>query len=149
MAHEFKLTRIVEFAETDMAGIMHFSNFFRLMEETEHSFFRSLGISVHQEVDNQLIGWPRVNATCEYSHPLKFEDKVEIHLLVKEIREKSITYQYQFRKIDGDDILAVARGEITTICVQLNAEKGEMESIAIPPQILEKMETAPPEILKV
>ncbi len=149
MAHEFKLTRIVEFAETDMAGIMHFSNFFRLMEETEHSFFRSLGISVHQEVDNQLIGWPRVNATCEYSHPLKFEDKVEIHLLVKEIQEKSITYQYQFRKIDGDDILAVARGEITTICVQLNAEKGEMESIAIPPQILEKMETAPPEILKV
>ena len=149
MAHEFKLTRIVEFAETDMAGIMHFSNFFRLMEETEHSFFRSLGISVHQEVDNQLIGWPRVNATCEYSHPLKFEDKVEIHLLVKEIQEKSITYQYQFRKIDGDDILAVARGEITTICVQLNAEKGEMESIAIPPQILKKMETAPPEILKV
>ena len=29
MAYEFKLTRMVEFAETDVAGIMHFSNFFR------------------------------------------------------------------------------------------------------------------------
>jgi acyl-CoA thioester hydrolase len=32
MAFEFKLTRRVEFAETDMAGIVHFSNFFRYME---------------------------------------------------------------------------------------------------------------------
>lgn len=148
MAHEFKLIRNVEFAETDMAGIMHFSNFFRLMEETEHAFFRSLGISVHQEFDNHIIGWPRVSATCEYSHPLKFEDKVEIHLLVKEIRDKSITYQYQFRKINGDDKLAVARGEITTICVQLNVKKGGMESIAIPPQFLENISAAPSELLQ-
>jgi YbgC/YbaW family acyl-CoA thioester hydrolase len=148
MAYEFKLIRNVEFAETDMVGIMHFSNFFRLMEETEHAFFRSLGISVHQEFDNQLIGWPRVNATCEYSHPLRFEDEVEIHLLVKEIRGKSITFQYRFRKVDGDDTLAVARGEITTICVQLNMNKDEMDSIAIPQQVRDKIDSAPPEMLK-
>ena len=40
---EFKLTRRIEFAETDMAGIVHFANFFRMMEATEHAFFRSLG----------------------------------------------------------------------------------------------------------
>jgi acyl-CoA thioesterase FadM len=103
---------------------------------------------VHEEVDNQLIGWPRVNATCKYSHPLRFEDKVEIHLLVKEIRDKSITYQYQFRKVDRDDTLAVARGEITTICVHLNVKKGEMESFAIPSQIREKISAAPSELLQ-
>ena len=42
MAHEFELRRRVDFHETDMAGIVHFSNFFRLMESTEHEFFRSL-----------------------------------------------------------------------------------------------------------
>ena len=46
MAHEFTLTRRVEFSETDMAGIVHFSNFFRFMESAEHAFFRSLGFSV-------------------------------------------------------------------------------------------------------
>ena len=35
--------RRVEFAETDMAGQVHFSNFFRYMEAAEHAFFRSLG----------------------------------------------------------------------------------------------------------
>ena len=43
MAYEFKATRQVEFSETDMAGIMHFSNFFRFMETAEHGFYRSLG----------------------------------------------------------------------------------------------------------
>ena len=43
MACEFKLTRQVEFSETDMAGIMHFSNFFRFMEAAEHAFFSVFG----------------------------------------------------------------------------------------------------------
>ena len=127
-----------------MAGIMHFSNFFRLMEETEHAFFRSLGISIHEEGNSQTIGWPRVNATCEYLHPLKFEEKVEIHLLVKEIRRTTITYYFQFSKVDGDRRVDVARGRITTICAQLNVKKGELESIAIPPKILENIDPAPP-----
>ena len=46
MAYEFKAIRRVEFAETDMAGIVHYSNFFRYMETAEHGFFRSLGLSV-------------------------------------------------------------------------------------------------------
>ena len=47
MPYEFKLTRRIEFAETDMAGIVHFANFYRMMEVTEHAFFRSLGFSLH------------------------------------------------------------------------------------------------------
>ena len=39
----FTTTRRVEFGDTDMAGIMHFANFFRFMERTEHAFLRTLG----------------------------------------------------------------------------------------------------------
>ena len=35
MAYEFKVTRRVEFSETDMVGIVHYSNFFRYMETAE------------------------------------------------------------------------------------------------------------------
>ena len=72
MAYEFKLIRRIEFSETDMAGIVHFSNFFRMMESAEHAFFRSLGFSVHPE--GGTTGWPRVSATCDYLRPLRFED---------------------------------------------------------------------------
>ena len=98
MPSEFKLTRRVEFAETDMAGIVHFSNFFRMMESTEHAFFRSLGFTIHGHENGATIGWPRVSASCDYRAPLRFEEEVEIHLIVAEVRSRSIRYQFIFRK---------------------------------------------------
>ena len=85
MPYEFKHTHRVEFAETDMAGIVHFSNFFRMMEATEHAFFRSLGFTIHGLEDDATVGWPRVSAACDYRSPLRFEEEVEIHLIVAEV----------------------------------------------------------------
>jgi acyl-CoA thioesterase FadM len=42
----FHWRRRVEFAETDMAGIAHFSSFIIYMEQAEHALLRSLGTSV-------------------------------------------------------------------------------------------------------
>ena len=68
-------------------------------------------------------------------------------MLVKKINGKTITYKYQFYKIDGNDKIIVAQGKITTVCVQLNMHKEEMEPISIPSQIFDKIQTAFPEIL--
>ena len=74
MPYEFKVQRRVEFSETDMAGIMHYSNFFRFMETAEHGFYRSLGFSVVMPETDPRLGWPRVHAECDYRKPLRFED---------------------------------------------------------------------------
>src|SRR5262245_30662606 len=104
MAYEFKAQRRVEFSDTDMAGIMHYSNFFRFMETAEHAFFRSLGFSIAPGgalPGHPRVGWPRVHASCDYHRPLRFEDLVEIHLLVAEKKSKAITYQFRFFKLAG------------------------------------------------
>ena len=82
MAYEFKTVQTVEFADTDMAGIVHYSNFFRYMEAAEHAFFRSLGFSVVTKQVEPPVGWPRVHASCDYKRPLRFEDEVEIPVQV-------------------------------------------------------------------
>ena len=51
MSQVFKTERRVEFRDTDAAGIVHFSVFFAYMEQAEHEFLRSLGLSVHGGVD--------------------------------------------------------------------------------------------------
>lgn len=146
MAYEFKLTRRVEFAETDMAGIVHFSNFFRMMEATEHAFFRSLGFSIHGHEPERTVGWPRVNATCEYLRPLRFEDEVEIHLLVAEVRTRSIRYQFTFRKAsDGSEI---ARGQVAAVCACVEKATGKLSAVPIPEPIRAQITAAPPELLK-
>src|SRR5437868_72481 len=140
MAYEFKLVRRVEFSETDMAGIVHFSNFFRYMEAAEHGYFRSLGLSIVADVEPPL-GWPRVHAACDFKHPLHFEDEVEIHLLVREKRSKSLSYGFRLLKLNAEPPLEVARGSLTVVCVR--HRDGKMHAATIPESIAEKIEVAP------
>src|SRR3954470_13363224 len=96
MPTEFTITRRVQFAETDMAGIVHFANYFRMMEEVEHAFFRSVGLSVSMQHDGMHVGWPRVAAACEYFGPIQFEDEVELRLRVTKVGDKSFNYEVDF-----------------------------------------------------
>jgi YbgC/YbaW family acyl-CoA thioester hydrolase len=150
MAYEFKAQRRVEFSDTDMAGIVHYSNFFRYMETAEHGFFRSLGFSIAPGgalTGHPRVGWPRVHASCDYHRPLRFEDMVEIHLLVAEKKSKAITYQIRFRKLAGDVAEEVARGKLTVVCVAYDEPGGKMKAANIPLDIASKIEAAPPELL--
>ena len=146
MAYEFKMKRQVEFADTDMAGIMHFANFFRFMEVAEHAFYRSLGFTVFPEFAEGKVGWPRVHADCDYKHPLRFEEEVEIHLLVKEKKKKAVTCTYIFRKKQDGKTVEVARGNMTAVCVSVDPLTRKMKATEIPPDISAKIEVAPPEL---
>ncbi len=145
MPYEFKITRRVEFVETDMAGIVHFANFFRYMEAAEHAFFRSLGLSIHQEVDGKTIGWPRVDASCQFKRPVRFEDEIEIHLVVRAVKARSILYESIFSKLEGDQKVEVARGTCTSVCVVLDENGSGMTSIEIPENFTRMIEAAPSE----
>ena len=144
MAFEFKVTRRVEFSETDMAGIVHFANFFRYMESAEHGFYRALGHSVVMHQFDPPLGFPRVHAECDYRKPLRFEDLLEIHLLVKEKKPRVLTYLFKFRKVTGEPI-EIARGLLTVVCV--SHSPGKMEAVSIPAQLAAQIEVAPAELL--
>ena len=73
---EYRLTRRVQFYETDAAGIVHFSCYFRYMEEAEHALWRAAGLSIH--ADDSDIGWPRVRASCDFHRALRFEQEFEV-----------------------------------------------------------------------
>ena len=127
MPGEFAIRRRIQFAETDMAGIVHFSNYFKMMEEVEHAFFRSVGLSVSMQHDGMHVGWPRVNTSCEFFGPVKFEQEVELRLRVARLGEKSFSYEVDFL-LDGR---RMALGKTTSVCCQLLPD-GSMKSIPIP-----------------
>ena len=140
MAKEFAIQRRVEFAETDMAGIMHFSNFFRYMETAEHSFYRFLGIPIHPQKAGNAIGWPRVHAECDYKHPLRFEDLVEIRLAVIQVKEKSIHYEFNFLRIQEQDSTEVAQGKFVVVCVEFDEKQQRFTPKSIPAVIRTKLQ---------
>ena len=65
--HEFRTRRRIEFSDTDMGGIAHFSRFFVFMETAEHEFLNAIGTSVHVMVDGriQVSGGPELALTLE------------------------------------------------------------------------------------
>jgi acyl-CoA thioester hydrolase len=151
MAYEFKIVRRVEFSETDMAGIVHFANFFRYMESAEHAFYRSLGFSVMMDHLDPALGFPRVHAECDYRKPLKFEDNLEIHLLVKEKRSRVLSYLFRFNKLaapggTAEPIIEVARGSLTVVCVSHSPGR-KMEAAPIPRDFADRIEVAPAHLL--
>ena len=142
MPSEYRTTRRVDFADTDMAGIVHFANFFRYMETTEHAFFRSLGRGVHEKSDGVSIGWPRVQSSCDFFKPIRFEDRIVIRLSIQEIRRRSVRYLYYIFKEDDPGETLVASGRIVTASVRFNPDTGEIESIEIPESLSEKLKAA-------
>ncbi len=129
-----RLSRRVQFYETDAAGIVHFSWFYRYMEEAEHALWRAAGLSITPPPEAG-IGFPRVAASFDFRRPLRFEDEFEVEIAIAAIGEKSIRYSARVEK-DGT---VIATGSLTIACVRKQA--GEpMRATAIPAAIARRLQ---------
>jgi len=147
MASTFCKEMIVEFSETDMAGIVHFSQFFRYAERTEHAFLRSLDLTVI-EVDsdgsdddgsepksNNRTGWPKVHASFDYLLPLRFEDLFTTTLGIERVGQSSIHYRFLIEKMDR----ICGRGKIVAAYAQVDRVTGRVAGAPLPDGFREKM----------
>ncbi len=137
MAAEFTQLRTVEFSETDMAGIVHFSNFLRWMESAEHAFLRSIGYSVHARDADGVAGWPRVKVECEYFQPLRFEEAVEVILRVEEVRNRSVRYGFRIRRVGAS--ADAAFGAVIAVHARVDPASGRLEAAFIPDDLRRKL----------
>lgn len=147
MLYEHTSTRQIEFSETDMAGLVHFSNFFKYMETAERDFFDAAGIDLIRTKPGELVGWPRARAECKFSAPLRFGDTIDIHLAVKAVKDRALDYQFRIyrRNPDGSRTQA-GKGHMTTILAQL-CESGELQSVELPDDLRTRIAEAPDEVL--
>jgi acyl-CoA thioester hydrolase len=127
MITPFRTTRRIEFADTDMAGIVHFANFFRFMEAAEVEFLRSRGLSVKMTWDGLSLGFPRVSASCDYLRPARFEDVLDVAVRLEKIGRKSLTYTFEFSR--GGE--AIARGSLTSVCCRVQPDRA-LEGMELP-----------------
>lgn len=133
MANEFKYHRRVQFADTDMAGIVHFSTLFRYLEEAEHAMWRAAGLTIAERGSD--IGWPRLNAALEFRNPLRFEEEFEVWVRIAELKTR--TLEYEFTIVRGQTVIAV--GTMTSVCVRRHSN-GTMRAVEIPDEIRDKLD---------
>jgi acyl-CoA thioesterase FadM len=154
----FTYERFVEFADTDAAGIVHFTKIIQYMESAEHALLRSLGLSVmplanrptdsgadvmlHRDGprEEDRLSWPRVKVTAEYSGAAYFEDKLQIDVKVLRLGRSSVTYEFNVsrKQASAESSIPVASGSFTTVCCKV-AHNKPLESVEIPASLREKL----------
>lgn len=126
----FTLRRRVEFADTDVGGIVHFSRYFVFMETAEHEMLRHLGASVFSRHEGHTIGWPRVEAHCRYLAPACFGDEISIEVRIERRGRRAMTYG--FRILRDEELLAT--GQTSSVCCVLEPDRPP-RPIEIPAQL--------------
>jgi YbgC/YbaW family acyl-CoA thioester hydrolase len=138
----FTFHRLVEFSDTDLAGIMHFANFLRFVETAEHAFFRSLGFRVHSATAHGQEGWPRLEVSCKFLKPARFEETLEICLRIEEIRTSTLRYSFAIFTAGDASRSPLATGSCAIIHVALDAQGHNMRKTPIPPELRQRLESA-------
>ena len=132
MPAESRFSRRVQFSETDVAGLVHFSNFFRYFEDAEHALWRQAGLSIHPE--RSPIGWPRVSASCEFHRPLRFEQEFEIAVHIAEMTRRTIRYEGTITR-DGERVATA----VWKIACVTRLPDGSLKSADIPADVAERL----------
>lgn len=125
---EYTLRRRVNFYEVDQAGIVHFSNYFRYMEEAEYGFWRAAGVSLEPTAE---YGFPRVAASFDFHAPLHFDDEISVRLQIGHIGRTSLRYICRITR--GET--AIATGAMTLVCVS----PADMRPVPFPPNRRERI----------
>jgi acyl-CoA thioester hydrolase len=132
VGREYRLGRRVQFHETDLAGMVHFSWYFRYMEEAEHALWRDAGLSIASPEDS--LRFPRVAASCEYHAPLRFEDEFEVRIAVAALGSRTIRYACDLTR----EATTIATGAMTVACISV-ADGPAPRAIDIPAHVVERL----------
>ena len=132
MTTRHALTRRVLFHETDMAGVVHFSCYFKYMEEAEHALWREAGLTIARRGGE--IGWPRVAASFDYKRALHYDEQFEVAVRIVAMTPRTIRYACTITRA-GEP---VASGSMTIACVTQQGNE-PMRSAPIPAEVAERL----------
>ncbi len=111
----------VVFKDTDMAGIVHFTQLLAYVEAAEHAALLSVNVPPVAKEG----GFPKVHIDCDYLSPARFCDELEINLWISEVGDSSVHWSFQIVNANKVDT-TIAEGSMVTVYV--NA-KGRSQTI--------------------
>ncbi len=89
--YTYKHERSVAFKDTDMAGIVHFTQLLAYAEEAEHAALLSIAVKPMSREG----GFPKVHINCDYRSPARFGDRVEVILGIETISDSSLRWKFE------------------------------------------------------
>ena len=97
--------RMVYYYETDKMGIMHHSNYIRILEETRIFFLEQAGMPF-PEIEAKGILMPLLSVQCKYLRPPRFGDHLSADMKIEKFNGVTLDVSYIVRKKETGEICA-------------------------------------------
>ena len=123
----------IKLHETDAAGLLFFSNQFKIIHDAYESLLEKIGFGFAELIRHQSFFLPIVHAEADYKKPLFVGDVVEIQVTIEKVGQTSFTFAYK---------LLNARKELvgTARTVHVTMDKKTHTKIPLPSDMREKIE---------
>jgi len=84
----------VRYQETDQMGVVYYANYLVWFEVARTEYLRSLGIS-YRKLEEKGIYLMVASVGCRYKSPAVYDDVVKISSWISEMRNSSLTFNYE------------------------------------------------------
>lgn len=102
----------VRYRECDPMGVVYHAHYIDYFEAARTEALRYMGI-VYKELEEQGIQMPTVDLAVRYRKPARYDDLLEIRVLLKEKPSMRIRIDYEVRRTGEPDILTTGH---VTLC---------------------------------
>jgi 1,4-dihydroxy-2-naphthoyl-CoA hydrolase len=123
----------IKLHETDAAGLLFFSNQFKIIHDAYESLLESIGFGFAALIREKSFFLPIVHSESDYKSPLFVGDLIEIRVVVEKVGETSFTFAYKL--LDASQKLA---GTARTVHVTM--DKAARKKIPLPADLRSKIE---------
>ena len=134
--HQFQWPVRVYYEDTDSGGVVYYANYLKFMERARTEWLRSLDIEQDKLLANEGIIFVVRAAHIEYLKSARFNDTLDVSVVVVQCGRASITFEQQVtrRVAEMPSPVLCCSGQVKIACV----DGVTMRPCAIPPLILEK-----------
>ena len=95
----------VLYGDTDQMGVVYYANYLRFFEGARNEWIRAMGIT-YRQIEERGLMLPVYEAGLNYLKPAKYDDLLEIPVVVTHTRVK-IRFEYTVKISNSDAVLAV------------------------------------------
>jgi len=100
-------TRVrVRYAETDQMGVVYYANFLVWFEVARVEWLRQGGWS-YRDMEHDGTALPVIEAHCEYRHPARYDDEIEIAARGTLLTPVRVRFDYDVVRVADDTLAAV------------------------------------------
>lgn len=94
----------VRYAETDRMDVVYHSNYLIWFETARILMLDQIGLP-YTEIEAQGLRLPVLSVTAEYKRPARFDDRLDVHLYMREKPRARFRFEYEVRR--NEELLAL------------------------------------------